>query len=361
MQSTIQCNYTFNIPGIRYLLPDSSAQSPLPETISDELLIKAYQHMRLIRTFDQKAIALQRTGQLGTYPSCQGHEGVNTAIGLAMHQDDVFVPYYRDQATLNLRGVKLSEILRYWGGDERGSHYENCPQDLPNCVPIATQFCHAAGIASAQKIKGNKQATVVTGGDGSTSKGDFLEALNLAGAWHLPLVLVVINNQWAISTPREVQCNASTLAQKAIGAGIPGVVVDGDDFTAVYDQVHKALQRAYLGKGPTLIEAITYRLGDHTTADDATRYRAREEVDNAWKTESVTRLLNYLKIRELWSEEREQQWRVTCKETVDIEVKDYLNTPPDKPTAMFEHLYETLPRAYLAQYEELAVLSREDL
>lgn len=346
--------YDFSISSTQFIADDGSLIKSLPKTVDEALLLQAYQQMVLIRTFDQKTVALQRTGKLGTYPSTLGQEAIGVAIGLAMHADDVFVPYYRDQATQHLRGVSLSEMLQYWGGDERGSRYNNCKQDMPNCVPIATQFCHAAGIASAFKIRSEKRATVVTGGDGATSKGDFLESLNLSGVWQLPMVMVINNNQWAISTPREIQSHSETLAQKAIAAGILGVQVDGNDFVSLYDAMLTALKRARAGKGPTLIEAISYRLGDHTTADDATRYRSHDELKKGWDKEPIKRLRDYLHSQALWNAEKENQLQVRVKKQVDDAVDEYLNIQPEPPSAMFDHLFETLPAPLKAQYEEVS-------
>lgn len=340
---------------IRQAVPLDRHSSDLPDTIDEKHLVDAYKAMVLIRAFDQKAIALQRTGKLGTYPSILGQEAISTAIGMTMQDADVFVPYYRDQAALYLRGVSLKEILLYWGGDERGSHYENpsCAEDMPVCVPIATQFCHAAGIASAMKVKGEKRAVVVTGGDGSTSKGDFLETLNVAGAWHLPMVIVINNNQWAISTPRAIQSVAETLAQKAIGAGIEGVVVDGNDYVGMANEISKALTKAHAGKGPTVIEAMSYRLGDHTTADDASRYRSANELKHAWNDEPVLRLQKFLVDKGWWSESQEKQLIVESKKTIEQAVEDYLQISPEPPEAMFEHLFAEIPKPILSQVSAL--------
>ena len=200
---------SFNIARFSFLDSEGNLKCALPNTgIDNEHILKAYKLMVLGRVFDKKAIALQRTGKLGTYPSILGQEAISTAIGLAMHQDDIFAPYYRDLIAQYVRGVSLKEMLLYWGGSEQGSNYESCKQDFPNCIPIATQLSHAAGAAIALKVKGVHRAALATCGDGATSKGDFLETLNLAGAWQLPLVMLVNNNQWAISTQRNAQCAA---------------------------------------------------------------------------------------------------------------------------------------------------------
>ena len=208
-------------------------------------------------------------------------------------------------------------------------------------------FCHAAGAAISLKVQGIHQAALVTGGDGATSKGDFLETLNLAGAWQLPLVIVVNNNQWAISTPRSVQCAAETIAQKAIGAGIEGVVVDGNDYFAVSFAIKEALSKAYSGKGATLIEAVTYRLGDHTTADDADRYRDPKELKQAWRNEPIKRFRQYLINKNLWNDDKERALIKDVAEEIDKAVATYLSEPKLKPESMFEFLFETLPNSLL--------------
>ncbi len=351
--------YEFRIESRRFINSAGKVIATLPEGYDAGLLRQAYEHMVLIRAFDQKAIALQRTGKIGTYPSILGHEAISIAAGMALRKDDVFVPYYRDLGTQYLRGVRLVEQLLYWGGDERGSCFAAQKEDLPICVPIATQFCHAAGVASAIRFRQQPRAVLVSGGDGSTSKGDFLESLNLAGAWQLPLVFLIANNQWAISTPRYLQCHAETLAQKAIGAGIAGVQVDGNDFVAVHDSLTQALEKARTGQGPTLVEAITYRLGDHTTADDASRYRSQDELKKAWDEEPVKRLRTCLAHQNAWSEAEEKALLTRCKTQVEQVVSDYLNTPPAAPTAMFDYLYARLPADLQPQYDHLKAIRPE--
>ena len=335
----------FTIPYYQYLTDEGKPLDSFPEQLCDtDLWLRFYQHMVLVRTFDQKVIALQRTGQMGTYPSSLGQEAIGTAIGFAMAGDDVFAPYYRDQATQMLRGVPMEDIMRYWGGDERGSQFTgDAIQDFPTCVPIATQITHAAGIASAIKIRRQRRAVVTTCGDGATSRGDFSESLNLAGTWHLPMVIVVNNNQWAISVRREVQTAAETIAQKAISAGIEGIQVDGNDPIALLHVLDQALEKAHNGKGPTLIEAISYRLCDHTTADDATRYRSAEELSKGWEREPIKRLQSFLHGKDLWDEDKEKALVASCKEQVQTAVETYLATESEPAEAMFDYLYAELP------------------
>ncbi len=346
-----------DIPMTRYLGEDGDPVADLPAWAADhQLLVGFYRSMVLTRVFDRKAVALQRTGQMGTYPSCLGQEAIGVAIAHLMSAADVLVPYYRDQSAQLGRGVSMAEILLYWGGDERGSRYRDNAVDLPNAVPIATQCAHAAGVAAAMRIQGRHDAVVCTCGDGATSKGDFLESINVAGAWQLPLVFVVNNNQWAISVPRSIQCGAPTLAQKAVGAGFPGEQVDGNDVIALVEVIGRALERARAGKGATLVEAISYRLGDHTTADDATRYRSPEEVNEAWRLEPVQRLRDYLHGVGAWNELQEKALYRDCEKAVEKAVREYQETPPEPPEAMFDYLYANLPHALEEQRE--AVIAR---
>lgn len=304
------------------------------------LAIKFYQNMLLNRLFDQKIINLQRTGQMGTYASQLGQEAICTGIGYAMHKDDIYVPYYRDYGILMLRGTKMEEILAYWGGDERGNNYQNNKNDFPPCVPIATQTLHACGAAFALKYQNKSNAVLVTIGDGGTSEGDFYEAINVAGAWDLPVIFVIVNNQWAISVPRHEQTRAQTLAQKAIAAGIDSIQIDGNDVFAVYDTVNSALMNARLHKKPFVIEAITYRLADHTTADDATNYRDISEVITAKKYDPIDRFKRYLINNNLWDEAKEQEQIKDCAEKISIAVNNYLATEPAEFADMFKYLYK---------------------
>jgi pyruvate dehydrogenase E1 component alpha subunit len=266
-----------------------------------------------------------------------------------MRTEDVLLPSYREHGAQFVRGVTMTESLLYWGGDERGSNFAVARHDFPNCVPVGTQVCHAAGAARAFQLRGEARVAVCIVGDGATSKGDFHEGLNMAGAWQAPLVTVVNNNQWAISMPRRCQTAAQTLAQKAIAAGIPGLQVDGNDIIAVRQATDEALDRARTGRGPTLIEAITYRLGDHTTADDASRYRDNEAVKAQWASEPVARLRKYLVKHGLWDAAQEEQLLKDCTQAVAQAVDDYLAVPMPATAAMFEHLYATLPEALRAQ------------
>lgn len=349
---------TFNINYHQYLNPEgkivnldnNEGSATKPAILNNvEHITKLYQAMVLARAFDTKAVALQRTGRMGTYPSALGQEAISIAMADCLNQDDVYVPYYRDISGMFVRGITMEEILLYWGGDERGSDFAVKNKDLPICVPIATQCLHATGVATAFKYRKQKNVAVVAIGEGGTSKGDFYEALNLAGAWNLPVVFVVNNNQWAISVPRSRQTGTQTIAQKGIAAGINCLQVDGNDMIAMQHFMKNAVDDARAGKGPTLIEAISYRIGDHTTADDASRYRNQEEVDEAKLKDPIKRLKTYMLNNNYWDTTKEEALLNECSAKVETAVNNYLSMSPQPPEAMFDYLYETLPDAYASQ------------
>lgn len=347
-----EISYRGEIRLTRYLDDQGEPLGALPEAAQHaQPWQHYYQQMVLARQLDAKAISLQRTGQLGTYASLLGGEAIDVVCAALMQARDVLVPYYRNHAMQMLRGLPIAQLLLYWGGDERGSAAPALGRDLPNAVPIATQCLHACGVATALKLRGERQAVLTMIGDGGTSKGDFFEALNVAGAWQLPVVFIINNNQWAISVPRSKQCIAPTLAQKALGAGIRGEQVDGNDAIALHEVVGQALERARAGKGPTLIEALSYRLSDHTTADDASRYRPPQELKAAWAREPLARLRHWLLARGWWDEAREQAWQAEVRQLIDTAVADYLATPPQSVDELYNHLYAECPPALAAQRE----------
>ncbi len=284
--------HIFKVEEEYFLNPSGIINQDSTLDISDETLLAIYKNILLTRAFDKKAVALQRTGKLGTFPECYGQEAIYSAIATAAHKDDVLCPYYRDHGALLYRGVSICSILKYWGGY---GYDAASPENMPICVPIASQCLHAAGIAYSLKYKNLQRATLVTLGDGATSKGDFYEAMNFAGVHNLPVVFVINNNSWAISTPIEHQTKCTTLAQKAIAAEIEGITVDGNDALVLYTKLKYALTKAYKGGGPTVIEAKTYRLCDHTTSDNKLRYCPEEQIAKALQHEPLLRLELYLR------------------------------------------------------------------
>lgn len=344
----------FEVRRRAYLAPDGTALTRLPDFAAHrELLVSLYRGMVQARTFDLKAVALQRTGRLGTYATSLGQEAVAVGIASAMQHDDVLLPSYRDNAALLWRGVKMEDILLFWGGDERGNQWSGPAHDFPFCIPVGSQAPHAAGVAYAFKYRKEARVAVCIFGDGATSKGDVWEAMNFAGVWKLPLVFVVNNNQWAISVPLKLQTASQTLAQKAIAAGFVGEQADGGDVIAVRASLDAAIAAARAGEGPRLIEALAYRLGDHTTADDASRYRPPEEVERRWKEEPIARLRAHLVRQMGWSKADEEKIAGECEEQAEAAIKRYLATGPRPPQTMFDHLYATLPAAYAAQRKEV--------
>ena len=314
-----------------------------------DALIAMYRLMVLCRLFDAKAINLQRTGRLGTYAPCTGHEATHVAVGAAMRPEDVLCPVYREYGTQIWRGVTLTEILTYWAGDERGTDFKGPREDFPWCVPIGSQCPHAAGVAMAFKFRQQPRCAVAYIGDGGTSQGAFHEAVNMAGAQQLPVVFVVVNNGWAISIPTAEQTAAQTFAQKGLGNGVPGVQVDGNDVIGVRKVMEDALARARSGAGPTVVEAVTYRLSDHTTADDASRYRPAAELEAAWKLEPLLRTRRYLESQQLWDDAREAELRAACAAQIEEAVRGYQTRSESSTDAMFDHLFAHPPAALAEQ------------
>lgn len=349
----------FEIPYYQYLNENRQLADeipPLAENIAT--LLKLYRLMVLVRLLDAKAIALQRTGKLGTYPSTRGQEAAFVGVGYAMDQRDIYLPYYRDVGVLLQRGINFSQILQYWGGDERGNYFYTDCEDFPYSVPVGSQLLHATGVAYALKYREEKRAVVVSCGDGATSQGDFYEAMNIAGVWKLPVVFVVCNNQWAISVSRQVQTATHTLAQKAIAAGFQGEQVDGNDVIAVAHRTGEALKIAREKNEPRLLEMVCYRHHDHTTADDATRYEPKELREQEWKKEPIARLRGYLKQLGHWDEQQEEDLRIDCNKKVEEIANKYVAIDRQSFSSMMDYLYFKLPTAYQEQRELLVEMEK---
>jgi len=352
--------FDLKIPFTQYLAVDGTAIKQLPEFARDLTILKSmYRAMLLTRLFDEKAIALQRTGRLGTFASSLGQEAVSIGAASAMRLEDVLVPSFREQGAQLWRGVTMTEILQFWGGDERGSDFTGPREDFPVSIPVASHAPHAAGVALAFQLRKELRVAVCILGDGATSKGDFYEAINVAAAWKVPAVFIINNNQWAISVPRASQTAAATLAQKSIAAGMPGEQVDGNDVVAVHHVVSRAIEAARHGQGPALIEAITYRLADHTTADDAHRYRNDKEVSSHWKAEPIARLRAFLVSQEAWSKQDEEALLSECSAQVAASAAAYLAVRPQAASDMFNYLFADMPEDLRAQMERFLTDSQE--
>ncbi|HHQ47665.1 MAG TPA: pyruvate dehydrogenase (acetyl-transferring) E1 component subunit alpha [Acidobacteria bacterium] len=344
---------TASIERLEILAPDGTADLELMPDLDDGQMVAMYQDMVRMRAFDAKAIRLQRQGRMGTWASLRGQEAAQAALALAMEPQDWLIPAIREQGLALARGVPGHVIYAYWAGDERGSAFPEDVRVFPTAVPIGSQLIHGAGVGMSMALQGDDAVAVAFGGDGSTSEGDFHEALNFAGVFRAQTVFVIQNNQWAISVPRASQSAAETLAQKAIAYGIPGIQVDGNDVFAVYVAAREALDRARRGDGPTLIESVTYRLGDHTTADDAGRYRDPEEVA-AWETrDPILRLRRFLEARGLWDEPRERMLTEEVDRWVESQVEAMEAMPDPDPRDIFRFMYAELPPHLAEQMEEL--------
>lgn len=346
----------FSVRYLQHLDEHAQTVRALPDFARDDAaLLAMFRTILLLRRFDHKVLMLHRTGKIGTYPGTTGQEAVGVGMGRCLTDDDVHVPYYRAASDMYVRGVRLHEILAYWMGDERGCDYDDprLKHDFPIPICIASQLPQAAGIAGAFKLRGETGRAVLTGvGDGGTSEGDFYETLNVAGAWQLPLVIVINNNRWALSEPNMRQTACRTLAQKAVAGGFEGVQVDGNDVIAVQAAVDEAMQKARGGGGPTLIEALTYRLCAHTTLDDIARYVDREEYEAALQKEPLARLRTLLRQRGALDERIEKRMEEEIKEEIETQVEIALNMAPQPPEAMFDYLHAEAPERLAAQRAE---------
>lgn len=334
---------TFKVRYLHILDENGNVDEVLKPKLKPEELRRAYEYMVMTRLLDKTILALQREGRMGTYASSEGQEATQVGSAMALKQEDWMVPYFRELGAHLVRGFSPDMYMQYWAWDERG---QKIPENLNNftiSVPVSTQIPHAVGIAWGAKLKGDKIAVLVYFGDGATSKGDFNEGLNFAGTFKVPLVAVCQNNQWAISVPRKRQSAAETLAQKAIAFGFEGVQVDGNDVLAVFKATHDALEKARKGGGPTLIECFTYRIGDHTTSDDAKKYRSAEEVEAWRKRDPIERLKKYLQKIGIWSEDYEKKLQERVKAQIDEAVKKMESAPAPKPDEMFDYMYDKLP------------------
>ncbi len=318
----------------------------------DERTIKAmYQSMMRARIFDAKMISLQRQGRLGTFASVAGHEAAQVGSIFAKEAEDWVFPYFRQWAAFLALGLPMEKILQYNAGDERGMQIPDKIPMFPVNIPVASQIPHAVGFAWGLQLQKKKGVALCYLGDGATSKGDFHEALNFAGVFHIPVVFICENNQYAISVPREKQTAAETLAQKAIAYGIEGIQIDGNDVVAVYQATKEALTKAKKGM-PVLIECITYRLGDHTTADDASRYRPQKEVEAWQKKDPLKRIQLLLKKEYAWSSQDEERVQKKIDKEIQEAVTNFETIQPQEREAIFRWQYAEMTQALKEQLRE---------
>ena len=328
---------TLFVHRLSILAPDGSTDEALMPPLSEADIRRLYALMILTRTFDQRAVALQREGRLGTYPSSLGQEAAQVGSAFALQPKDWIFPSFRELGVQLTLGYPSQQIFQYWAGDERG---QLSPPDLnvfPVCVSVGTHIPHAVGAAMAARYRHDPVAVAAWFGDGATSKGDFHEGFNMAGVFQLPLVFICQNNQWAISVPLKGQTAAPTLAQKALAYGFEGVQVDGNDVFAVYRATRDALDKARSGGGPTFIECQTYRVADHTTSDDAGRYRSAEEVAVWSARDPLLRLERYMIRCGLWNDAYAAETRARATDEVDAAVAAMEATAAPERDDLFAH------------------------
>jgi pyruvate dehydrogenase E1 component alpha subunit len=324
---------------------DQELMPPLP----DPEIWRMYEMMVLARTYDERAVALQREGRLGTYPPIVGQEASQVGSAFAITPTDWVFPSFREMGMHLTLGFPISQLFQYWTGDERAQMIPPHLNIFPFCVAVGSQIPHSVGAALAARYRKDPIAVISYFGDGATSKGDFHESLNMAGVFHLPIVFICQNNQWAISIPLCGQTCSATIAQKAISYGFQGVQVDGNDIFAVYRAAKQATEKARSGGGPTLIECLTYRLADHTTADDAGRYRSEEEVAKWRARDPIIRLERYLERRGLWNSGKAGEVKYQAAALIDSAVQEMEALPPPSPKDIFEATLATLTPRQAAQ------------
>lgn len=322
--------------------------------ISDEMILKAYKSMLFARVADEMAVSFQRQGRMFTYPLNSGQEAIHIASGMVIREEDWLVPAFRELGVMLAKGVTLKEIFLYYMGNEEGSNFKKANHVLPICIPIGSQYLHATGIGYSIKYQKKDEVVFPFIGDGGTSEGDFSEALNFGGVWNVPVIYTIQNNQYAISVPVHKQTKSINLAIKSIAFGIPGVKVDGNDFFAMYSAYKQAHIYTRAGNGPVLIEALTYRKGAHTTSDDPTKYRTKDEEVKWGLTDPLLRLKKFIDNKGIWKEDEEkliEEYKIEVEnqfEQAEKEAKYHIED-------VFKHMYVEMPedlKRQKAEYEQ---------
>ncbi|MDP6642270.1 MAG: pyruvate dehydrogenase (acetyl-transferring) E1 component subunit alpha [Candidatus Nanoarchaeia archaeon] len=333
--------HQFNVEFLSVLDEKGKVDSKLMPKLNGENIKKMFELMKLTRILDEKALKLQREGRLGTYASCLGQEATHIGSAFALGKEDFVFPSFREQGVYLSRNIPIDQYLAYWKGDERGMKFTKDANIFTVSIPVGSHMLHAMGYSWACKIKKESRAVITYFGDGATSEGDFHEAMNFASVFEVPLVFICQNNQYAISLPVNKQTKAQTIAQKAIAYGMYGIRVDGNDVFAMYRATKEALERAKKGK-PTLIEALTYRRGDHTTSDDSKKYRTDREVNQWKKKDPIDRLRNYMSSKKLWAQDYEDELDKKFNEEIDEAVKKMESLEAPKREEIFNYMYSEL-------------------
>lgn len=340
------------IESIKVLGPDGSLDKSLEPKISKDDLLRLYRTILNSRMFDERCFMMQRQGRIGTYGPTKGQEAASLGFAYCIGKDDWLVPSFRETAAMLYRGWPMDKIILWWAGNEVGSQVPEGVRDLPICVPVASQCQYGMGLAWAEKLKKTKNVCVAFVGDGGTSEGDFHEAMNFAGVYDLPMVQIVQNNQWAISIPRESQTKSATIAQKAVAYGFDAFQVDGNDILACIVAGREAVEKARKGGGPTLIEAVTYRLGVHTTADDPKKYRSEDQVKEWEPKDPLIRFAKYLRDKKILTDAVEEKMRKEIRAELDKACDIAESYEVDK-TAFFDYVYEEMTPELREQKAEL--------
>jgi pyruvate dehydrogenase E1 component alpha subunit len=321
--------------------------------LSEEKIKDMLYYMILARTFDNKAFSLQRQGRILTFAPLLGQEASQIGSALAIKRSDWVFPSFRENGAAIVHGVPIEKLFQYWAGDERGHKLPKDVHWFPVSIPVSTHIPHAVGFAWGLKLKKSKDVVLCYFGDGATSKGDFNEGLNFAGVFRVPLIAIIQNNQYAISVPRKRQSAAETLAQKAFAFGFDGIQVDGNDVFAVYKATKDAVEKARKGEGPTLIECYTYRMSHHTTADDWTRYRSKEEVEAWKKKDPIDRLKKFMIKKGVADEKFFAEQEKKAKEVIDEAVRKMESVKPAEISDIFSYTYKEITPRLREELEEL--------
>jgi len=309
--------------------------------------------MVFARTYDRKGTALQKQGRLATYAPFEGQEAAQIGAAAGLQPNDWVVATYRDAALMWAQGYPWELLFAGRTGDERGGSPPEHVPVMPPSITVGGHMVHAVGLAWAEKLNGTGRIALTSFGDGATSEGDFHEAMNFAAVYDIGCIFFCQNNGYAISLPREMQTRSTSIAEKAIAYGMPGVQVDGNDLFAVYEAVHDAAERARAGGGPTLIEAVTYRIGPHTTSDDPKRYRSDDEVSEWKRRDPLERVRIYLAERGAWDEEWQATIEAEAAAEIDRAIELAENMPPLGPGEILDAMFETLPPHLERQRAEL--------
>ena len=331
------------------LTPDGRLLGDSPLSVGETR--RLYRAMVAVRLFDQKSVALQKQGRLATYAPYEGQEAAQVGSAAAMRPDDWMVATYRDAAAMWMQGYPWASLILWRSGDERGGSPPADVPVLPASITVGAHMLHAVGLAWAAKLQGRDTVAVTYFGDGATSEGDFHEAMNFASVYDIGTVFLCQNNGYAISMPRSRQTGSQTIAQKADAYGMPGILVDGNDLLAMYEVTSTALARARTGEGPTLIEALTYRIGPHTTNDDPGRYRSRTEEDEWRRKDPIERVRRHLETEGAWDQQWQSDIEKVESEAIEAAVEEAEAVGAQDLDAMFDGMFETPTRTLIHQRE----------